>query len=47
MEEFKTKEEINLESFCIWDWIQKETAIMLDEALRKAIECEEASKNDT
>lgn len=41
------REEIDLENFCPYDWLQKVTADTLDEELKRAIERKENSKNDT
>lgn len=38
------KEEIDLENFCPWDWMQKEATLMLDEEIKRA---KETFKNET
>lgn len=40
------KEEIDLENFCPWDWLQEKAKELLDEELKKAIEWRD-NKNDT
>lgn len=41
------KKEIDLENFCPWDWLQKETNSRLEEELKRAIEWKGNLENDT